>query len=154
VSEDPRYYFPQPQEYYRLENQDCKDQGSRIADATNPGCFEVQIEGDCGVRQVASMTANSITISGAPCAWGEEAQVHVPWMGIAPDIGALEFGSVDSPAKPDLTEPDPAPFPGDCLINPAPGQTIFNACYNMLGYTKPFTSREKRDIKACQAVCK
>ncbi len=95
VSKDPRYYFPQPQDYYQLKNEDCKDQGSRIADATNPGCFEIQVEGDCGVRQVSFMTANSITIAGAPCAWNEGDKVHVPWVGTAPDIGALEFDSAD-----------------------------------------------------------
>jgi hypothetical protein len=89
---EPSYYFPQPKSFYGLENEDCRDQGIRAADATNPGCFEIQIEGDCAVRQVASMNANSITISGQPCSWDAGAKVHVPWNGVAPDIGALEFG--------------------------------------------------------------
>jgi len=101
ASTDPRHYFPQPGDYYDLNNSDCRGHGVRTADAINSGCFDVQIEGACGVRQITSMTTNSITFSGASCSWTTGAKVHVPWSGSAPDVGALEFES-GAPQPPTL----------------------------------------------------
>src|SRR5262249_31420973 len=88
VSADPRHYFPDPGNFYALANDDCKGKGTRALDAVDSGCYDVQIEGACGVRQVASLSATSISVSGAACAWNAGAMVHVPWSGTAPDIGA------------------------------------------------------------------
>lgn len=40
----------------------------------------------------------------------------------------------------------------ECPV-PDDGQSWYNACYNWLGYTKPFTSNERRVIKECVSRC-
>jgi hypothetical protein len=90
---DPRYYFPDPANFYALGNSDCIGKGVRAADGVSSGCYDVQIQGACGVRQIAAVSPNSITVLGDPCAWTNGAMVHVPWNGAAPDVGALEFGA-------------------------------------------------------------
>lgn len=96
---DPRKYFPQPSDFYDVSNGDCKNTGTRSGDSSNPGCFDFQIEG-CGIRQIVSMTANSITFSGGTCTWAQNAMVHIPWTGSAPDIGAMEAPSKPRPMPP------------------------------------------------------
>jgi hypothetical protein len=86
----PQSYFPVSNSFYRLSNADCKNTGIRSYDAYNTGCFDVQIEG-CGIREVSNINLNTITFSGAPCAWTTGASVHVPWSGVSPDLGALEI---------------------------------------------------------------
>ncbi len=50
-----------------------------------------------------------------------------------------------------LLTPDPDPDPGACpILN---GRTIFRACYQSLGFSKPFNGVEKKEIKACIARC-
>src|SRR5439155_261178 len=66
---DARYYFPDPRNFYGLVNADCKSTGVRGADGVNGGCFDIQIEGACGIQQVAAVNATSITLAGAGCAW-------------------------------------------------------------------------------------
>lgn len=91
ASTDPRYYFPDPAGFYHLDNAACRGQGVRAADAIDTGCYDVQIQGACGVREIVSMSATSITFSGGACSWTAGAMVHVPWSGAAPDLGALEL---------------------------------------------------------------
>ncbi len=90
LTTDPRFYFPQPSDYYDLSNDECKGKGTRVGDSANPGCYDIEIAGACGVRQITSMTATSITFSGASCSWASGAMVHIPWEGNAPDVGAME----------------------------------------------------------------
>jgi hypothetical protein len=90
---DARYYFPDPANFYALSNTDCIGKGVRAAEGVDSGCFDVQIEGACGVRQIAVVNPDSIIVQGAPCSWTTGAMVHVPWAGAAPDVGALEFGA-------------------------------------------------------------
>jgi hypothetical protein len=87
---DPRYYFPDPSNFYGVANADCRGKGVRAAEAIDSGCFDVQIAGACGVRQVVAVSPEAITFSGDSCSWEDGAMVHVPWSGSAPDIGALE----------------------------------------------------------------
>jgi hypothetical protein len=111
VSTDPRHYFPDPANFYQLANDDCRGQGTRAADAADAGCFDVQIEGGCGVRQIAAMAATSLSVSGAACAWNAGAMVHVPWSGAAPDLGALEApaAAASRPPAPRLLSVQPTP---------------------------------------------
>lgn len=88
---DPRDYFPDPANFWDLYNEDCYGGGTRKADGTNPGCYDIQIQGVSTVRQVVSMTATTITFSGASASGSGGEGVHVPWIGSAPDLGALEF---------------------------------------------------------------
>jgi hypothetical protein len=90
---DARYYFPDPADFYGLANSDCKGKGVRAADGVDPGCYDIQIQGECGTRQVLAVHGRSITFSGAPCSWVQGAMVHLPWNGAAPDVGALELAS-------------------------------------------------------------
>jgi hypothetical protein len=104
---DPRYYFAEPAAFYGLTNNDCKGRGTRPADAINSGCFDIQIAGACGVREVTGMTATSITFGGSSCTWSSGAMVHVPWSGSAPDLGALEYSGSAGPAAPTLLSVEP-----------------------------------------------
>jgi hypothetical protein len=90
---DARYYFPDPANFYALSNADCAGKGVRAADGVDSGCYDIQIQGACGVRQVTAVSTASITFQGGPCAWANGAMVHVPWNGAAPDVGALEFAA-------------------------------------------------------------
>ncbi len=85
-------WFKQPSDFYDLANDECKStNATRRADGTNPGCYDFQIEGNCGVRQILSMTATSINFSNPDgCTWADGAMVSYPWTGAAPDVGALE----------------------------------------------------------------
>lgn len=86
----PRVFFPALDMYYRLQSSECKMTGTRVSDAIDYGCYDIQIE-DCGIREVTSISGNDIKFSGLPCSWKSGAAVHVPWTGKAPDIGALEY---------------------------------------------------------------
>jgi hypothetical protein len=88
-----RYYFPNPTDYYGLLDTDCQGKGVRAVDGVDPGCFDFQIEGECGVREALAVHSRSITFSGPGCSWAEGAMVHMPWNGAAPDVGALELAS-------------------------------------------------------------
>lgn len=55
--------------------------------------MQVQIEGACGVRTITAMDATTITFDGASCSWADNAMVHEPWNGTAPDMGALEYAA-------------------------------------------------------------
>ena len=69
------------------------------------------------------------------------------------DIKACQAACENTGAPPaPAPKADPEPL-GSCPVIPTPGQTFFNACYNMYGYTKPFSSQERSDIKACRAAC-
>jgi hypothetical protein len=108
VSTDPRHYFPDPARFYDLADDDCRGRGVRAADGVDTGCYSVQIQGACGIRQISAMSATSITIGGAPCAWTNGAMVHVPWNGAAPDLGALELAAT-APPPPTLISVEPVP---------------------------------------------
>jgi hypothetical protein len=89
-SADPRNYFIAPNSYLGPLASDTK----------------VQIEG-CGVRNIVTMTATSITFTPS-CSWTDNAGVHLPWAGPAPDIGAYEIGLTGGPASPVLISVEPA----------------------------------------------
>jgi hypothetical protein len=89
-SADPRKYFPDPANVYGVTNANCSGTGTRAFDGIDSGCFDIQIQG-CGVRQIAGLTATSISFSGGACTWSNGAQVGVPWAGAAQDVGPLEF---------------------------------------------------------------
>jgi hypothetical protein len=84
-----------------------------MSPATFPGSTgdPIQIEG-CGQRTVTALTATSITFSGAPCTWADNAGVHRPWAGAGPDIGAFETGGTGgggstAPSPPTLLSVEP-----------------------------------------------
>jgi hypothetical protein len=119
ASTDPRHFFPQPSNYYSVQNGDCAGRGTRASEANGSllGCYDIQIQGCSGggglgnltgVRTVTSMTGTTITFSGASCTWAANAMVHVPWTGNAPDVGALEFAST-APQAPTLIDVQPVP---------------------------------------------
>lgn len=76
-SSDPRDYFIAPNSFLDAE-----------ADT-------IQIEG-CGRVRITGMTANSISFTPA-CSWADNAGVHLPWAGSAPDAGAIEAGVLAVP---------------------------------------------------------
>src|SRR5262249_20335683 len=106
---DARYYFADPTAFYALANSDCKGRGTRVSDGVDPGCYDIQVQGACGVRTLPAVAANSVTFGGAPCSWNSGAMVHIPWSGSAPDIGALEFGGAASVPAPSLISVEPLP---------------------------------------------
>lgn len=89
-STNPQRYFPDPANVYGITNASCRSRGTRTADGAESGCFDIEIAG-CGVRQVTSMTSTSINFTGGSCSWADAAQVGVPWIGTAQDIGPLEY---------------------------------------------------------------
>lgn len=97
TSTDPRYYFKQPSDFWDVGNDDCKNRGLRLYSNVNPGCYDIQIDGCVGVRQVVSMTDTTITVGGPSCTWSGTERVHAPWAGNAPDAYPLEYGAVTSP---------------------------------------------------------
>jgi hypothetical protein len=78
-SSDPRDFFIERNSYLGA---------GYNSDGTENNDRKVQIEG-CGVRKVESMTATTITLDTA-CTWSAGAGVSLPWVGAAPDIGAVE----------------------------------------------------------------
>lgn len=90
ATNDPRYFFPDPTDYYGVDNSDCVGQGARAFDgaAATAGCFDIQIDG-CGIVTVTGETSSTISFTPA-CSWSDNAMVHVPWNGAGPDLGALE----------------------------------------------------------------
>lgn len=96
TSTDPRYYFKQPSDLWDVTNADCQGKGLRQYSAVNPGCYDIQIDGCTGVREVVSMTATTITVNGPSCTWSGTERVHSPWSGNAPDAYPIEYGSAIS----------------------------------------------------------
>ncbi len=76
-SGDPRNYFIAPNSYL-----------DAAADL-------IQIEG-CGQVRITALTANTISFTPA-CSWADNAGVHLPWSGAAPDMGPAEFGGAAPP---------------------------------------------------------
>ncbi|HSQ00678.1 MAG TPA: hypothetical protein VL049_25925 [Candidatus Dormibacteraeota bacterium] len=60
----------------------------------------IQIEG-CGRVAVTAATATSISFTPA-CSWADNAGIHLPWAGAAPDMGPFEFGLGSSVPPPTL----------------------------------------------------
>lgn len=77
-SGDPRNYFIAPNSYL-----------DAAADL-------IQIEG-CGPLRITGLTATTISFTPA-CSWADNAGIHLPWSGSAPDIGAAEFAPPTLPA--------------------------------------------------------
>jgi hypothetical protein len=77
-SDDPRNYFVAPSSYL-----------DAAADL-------IQIEG-CGQVHVTALTRNSISFAPA-CSWADNAGIHLPWSGAAPDMGPVEFAAPTLPA--------------------------------------------------------
>lgn len=71
-SGDPRDYFIAPNSYL-----------DAVPDT-------IQIEG-CGRVRITGLSGNSISFTPA-CSWSDNAGVHLPWSGSAPDAGAIEAG--------------------------------------------------------------
>lgn len=89
-SRGAKLWFPDPANFYDLRNNDCKGGGARAQSSTNPGCYDLQIEGACGVRQAIAVTTTTIHFSGEACTWSNGAAVDLPWSGEGPDLGGLE----------------------------------------------------------------
>ncbi len=84
---DPEDFFIAPNSFY-------------LADQLPATYRQVQISGSCGVRDITSLSATSITFSGPACSWSDNAGVHIPYAGAAPDIGAIEFVGTEAPQSP------------------------------------------------------
>lgn len=129
TSTDPRYYFKAPTSFWDLDNEDCRGRGARANSAVSPGCYEVQLDGCTGVRQITAMTATTITVNGASCTWSGTERVHTPWSGAGPDAYPLEFGSVAVPTITPTPTRTPTPTPTltatpTATVSPTPTLTV------------------------------
>ncbi len=100
-SNDPRQHFPNPRNVWTDAVTDglCAQtrHGTRSADGIGAwGCFTLQIQG-VGVRRYLAESSTSISFAGAPMTVQDGAIIGIPWLGAAPDIGALEY---DAGARP------------------------------------------------------
>jgi hypothetical protein len=85
---DPRDFFIGPTSYLDAVPDTIQIQNATCAAGT-PALA-------AGQAVIASMTATTITLD-RPCTWADNAGVHLPWSGSAPDMGAFEFGGPASP---------------------------------------------------------
>lgn len=88
-SVDPRYYFISSASYLDAQPDTIQLQNASCASGT-PALA-------AGRAVITGMTATTITLDRA-CSWANNAGVHLPWTGSAPDMGALEFASGGPPA--------------------------------------------------------
>ena len=94
---DPRYYFISPVSYL-----DAVADTIQIKDAV---CQNAEAElGSAERAKIVSMTATAMTLDRA-CTWSDNAGVHLPWEGSAPDMGAYEYvgGSPPPPTSFDFS---------------------------------------------------
>lgn len=112
----PQQFWPNPAHFYDLRNADCLGGGTRSVDPTNPGCYDVQIEG-CGVRSVTAMTGSTVTFTPSCSSWANGARVSIPWFGTRNDVGALEYNPGGTPT------PTPTFTPGGGVATPTPTVT-------------------------------
>ena len=90
MSNDPRSYFIERTSYLDAIPDTIQIKGATCANA-------VAELGSAERAKIVSMTATSITLDRS-CSWPDNAGVHLPWEGAAPDIGAYEYaGSAPPP---------------------------------------------------------
>lgn len=128
---DPRIVFAASSDFY-LDDRDCKFSagyvghgGVRAVDALDTGCFTIWIEGCGNVTLTAIDTARTLTISPSCPGWASGARVHYPFLGLAPDLGAIEFGGSTTSIirPPTLLTPNtilPNTLPPPALMGPSP----------------------------------
>lgn len=97
---DPRIYFIGPNSYL-----DATPDTIQIQSAT---CAVGSPALSAGRAVIAGMTSTTITLDRA-CTWANGAGVHLPWAGVAPDMGAFEFGLGAEVGAPTLLSVEPVP---------------------------------------------